>query len=133
MKAKEHEKVHGIRETALYIEETVSIRIFKSPPRYAKKNGLNPTNNGFKPFFYAFTMVKPGNSEPGVRLPGSFFPVHLLFFVQFRPVIPVQKLLIRRCAGNPINISVPVLIDVIRCHAHINILPIGGLVDSRSP
>ena len=56
MKAKEHEKVHGIGETAYYIEETGIIRIFKSPPRYAKKNGLNPTNNGFKPFFHVLNL-----------------------------------------------------------------------------
>ena len=56
MKAKEHEKVHGIGETAYYIEETGIIRIFKSPPRYAKKNGLNPTNDGFKPFFHVLNL-----------------------------------------------------------------------------
>ena len=30
---------------------------------YAKENGLNPTNNGFKPFFYAFTLVKSGEKH----------------------------------------------------------------------
>ena len=67
MKAKEHEKVHGIGETAYYIEETGIIRIFKSPPRYYIKNGLNPTNNGFKPFFYAFGAAESDGKEANIR------------------------------------------------------------------
>ena len=67
MKAKEHEKVHGIGETAYYIEETGIIRIFKSPPRYYMKNGLNPTNNGFKPFFYAFRAAESDGKEANIR------------------------------------------------------------------
>ena len=43
----------------------------------------------------------------------EFGSLSFIIFVQFRPVIPVQKLLIRRCTGDAVNISVTVLVDVI--------------------
>ena len=53
--------------------------------------------------------------------------------MQFCPVIPVQELLIWRRPRDAINISVPVLVDVIRRHAHIDILPIGSLIAVDAP
>ena len=63
----------------------------------------------------------------------EFGSLSFIIFVQFRPVIPVQKLLIRRCTGDAVNISVTVLVDVIRSHAHIDVLPISGLVTVDAP